>query len=245
MLCPMIIRRTLLACLIPTLAMGCGGGSDPGAATGGTGTGTGTSTNTSTSATSTSAGGSSTTGTSATTTGTSTTSTGTTGSTTNGAGGTGGGGTPTGPLPADESAASITAFLQSSGYTDASWLSIHQAPTPSEEGSVSPHGTVRVYMSPALVAARQANPNLNEAPTDQGVMAVKEMYDDAQALVGHAVLYYPQQGSVFYYCYGPAGRCSSESGEATMAAPEWGAPSASAVSSCRFCHGGNIFTELP
>src|SRR5690606_28251032 len=198
MLWPMIVHRNSLGLLTLTLAMACGESSDPpgdmGTSTGTNNTsGGGGSTTTGTSATTTGTSATSTTtGTSATTTATSATSTGTTGSTSSGAGGTGGS-LPTGPLPADESAASITTFLQSAGYTDASWLAIHQAPTPSEEGSVSPHGTVRVYMSPALVAARTANPDLNQAPTDQGVMAVKEMYDDAQALVGHAVLYYPQQ----------------------------------------------------
>lgn len=75
-------------------------------------------------------------------------------------------------------------------------------------------------------------------------MAVKEFYDDAGNLVGHAAIYYPADAPV-YYCYGPAGRCYSSSADTTMDAPEWFEAGTGATSQCGTCHGGAIYTEMP
>jgi hypothetical protein len=76
-------------------------------------------------------------------------------------------------------------------------------------------------------------------------MAVKELYDEAQTVIGHAVMYYQQEGSLVYYCYGPAAACSGTEADTTIDAPAWGVATDQAVSQCRACHGGNVFTELP
>jgi len=144
-------------------------------------------------------------------------------------------------VPPDGSAASITAFLDAESYKDAAWLSVHDAPSAAQPGS--PHGEVKVYLSPELVAFRQANDDLLDAPAVPGSMAVKELYD-AGTVVGKAVIFYPG-ADVVYYCYGPAGRCASGSLETTSATALWGEERATPVSQCNVCHGGNVFTELP
>lgn len=145
-------------------------------------------------------------------------------------------------VPADGSAEAISAFLEAEGYKEAGWVSVHDAPVPPSIGT--PHGTVRVYMSPALVAFRQSNPDVLEEPAVPGAMAVKEMFDDAETLVGKAVIFYPES-DVIYYCYGPDGRCSSGRPATTIDAPQYGDASASAVGQCNVCHSGLVFTELP
>jgi len=179
--------------------------------------------------------GASTTG--ASTTGASTTGASTTSSATSTTGGSGG------SVPADGSAAAITAFLEAEGYKAEGWVSVHDAPVPPSVGT--PHGTVRVYMSPALVAFRQSNPDLLEEPAVPGAMAVKEMYDDAGAtLVGKAVTFYPAN-DVVYYCYGPESRCASGRPATTIDAPEYGDEDGDSVGQCDVCHSGLVFTELP
>ncbi len=146
-------------------------------------------------------------------------------------------------VPADGSAEAITAFLEAEGYKAEGWVSVHDAPVPPSVGT--PHGTVRVYMSPALVAFRQGNPDLLEEPAVPGAMAVKEMYDDAGAtLVGRAVTFYPAN-DVVYFCYGPDGRCASGRAATTIDAPEYGDEDGESVKSCNVCHSGLVFTELP
>lgn len=146
-------------------------------------------------------------------------------------------------VPPDGSAEAITAFLEAEGYKEGGWLSVHDAPVPPSVGT--PHGMVRVYMSPALVAFRQSNPDLLEEPAVPGAMAVKEMYDDAGAtLVGKAVTFYPAS-DVVYFCYGPEGRCASGRPATTIDAPEYGDEDGDSVGQCDVCHSGLVFTELP
>ncbi|HEU5076264.1 MAG TPA: hypothetical protein VFU02_18855, partial [Polyangiaceae bacterium] len=203
----------LYAALLLGLAFGCsddsGDGSESTSTTNATTTGTSTT-------------GTSTTGTTG-TTGTSTTGTATSTSTsvTNTASSTATATSTTGgdsSVPADSSAAAIAAFLEAEGYKESGWVSVHDAPVPPSVGT--PHGTVRVYMSPALVAFRQSNPDLLEEPAVPGAMAVKEMYD-GETIVGKAVTFYPAD-EVFYFCYGPDGRCASGRAATTIDAPEWG-----------------------
>lgn len=144
-------------------------------------------------------------------------------------------------VPADGSAESITAFLESEGYKDTGWVSVHDAPVPESPGS--PHGDVRVYLSPALAEFKTANPDPLDEPSVPGAMAVKELYDGT-TVVGKAAIFYPAS-DVVYYCYGPAGRCATGHDATTIDAPEWGDGSASAVGQCDTCHAGLVFTELP
>jgi hypothetical protein len=146
-------------------------------------------------------------------------------------------------VPPDGSAAAIAAFLEAESYKEQGWVSVHDAPVPPSQGT--PHGTVRVYMSPALVAFRQGNPDLLEEPAVPGAMAVKEMYDDAgTTLVGKAVTFYPAN-DVFYFCYGPEGRCASGRPASTIDAPDYGDEDGDSVSQCDVCHSGLVFTILP
>ena len=235
----MVLLRPQAGLLVLILSLGCSESTDPTTVTGATGsTPVTASASSGGSMTSGGVGGSTAASTTATSSSSATASSSETASASTGAATTGG----SASLPADPSAAGITAFLQASGHTDPSWLSVHDTPTTAE---IPWHGgAVRVYMSPALVEARTQNPDPLVAPAAPGVMAVKEFYDEANALVGASVIYYPD-ATLYYYCYGPAGRCSGESPDTTMDAPIWGEASAEAVSSCRGCHAGNIFTELP
>ena len=231
----------LSAAMLLGFAFGCSddSGDDPNT-TGTMGTGTMTTAATSTVTTGT-ATGTGTTGTA--TTGTATTGTANVTSTvtaTNTATSTTGGSD--GSVPADGSQAAITAFLEAEGYKGEGWVSVHDAPVPPTQGT--PHGNVRVYMSPALVTFRQGNPDLLEEPAVPGAMAVKEMYDDASTLVGKAVTFYPAN-EVVYYCYGPDGRCASGRPATTIDAPEYGDEDGDSVDQCDVCHSGNVYTELP
>lgn len=145
-------------------------------------------------------------------------------------------------MPMDGSAESISVFLEAEGYKDAGWVSVHDAPAEATVGS--PHGRVRIYLSPALAAFRETNPDVLEEPAVPGAMAVKEFYDDASAIVGKAAIFYPAT-DVVYYCYGAEGRCTSGRPATTIDAPDWGDEDAAPVSLCDGCHSGLVFTELP
>ncbi len=165
---------------------------------------------------------------------------GTSGATTSsGAGGTAGTGAGDPSLPADDSAAAITAFLESRGFEQEGWVTVHPAPEEPMGLSSSPHGLVQVYLSGAVVDFKTQEPDAAVSPAVPGAMAVKEFYDDQQSVVGYAAMVHLQDTWV-YYCYGASGRCASGSSETTSDAPMYGD-----VSDCRFCHGGNVFTALP
>jgi hypothetical protein len=147
-------------------------------------------------------------------------------------------------LPASETAEAITAFLQAGGHQGEGWTS--QTDQPREASSaVSPHGRVRVYTNDTLVTSLAAGnggfgseSGIQHTP---GSMAVKEMYDGADTLVGVAVLLKEQavDGVWVMYCYGPDTRCTSGV-SGTAEAPWFGVDDIS----CGGCHGGNIFTGL-
>lgn len=155
-------------------------------------------------------------------------------------GGTAGTGMTDTSVPPSDSMEDIYAFLESGGYEQEGWLSALDTPREPEAGSTSPHGMVRVYLSPAVVEFKQMEPDAGVSPAVPGAMAVKEFYDDPQGSpLGFAVLYY-FGGSWTYYCYGPAGRCAGGTSESTSDTALYGD-----VSDCRFCHGGNVYTSLP
>jgi hypothetical protein len=105
-----------------------------------------------------------------------------------------------------------------------------------ERTSVSPHGRVRVWLDRAAVRA-------DGGALGPDAMAVKEMFDAADQLVGRAVILQPGSAvrDVLYWCVGPAGRCSDTDPELTLANPLYGGT----TTSCAGCHGGVIFTTLP
>ena len=140
-----------------------------------------------------------------------------------------------GSYPTDSSADGIAAYLASGAYREAPWIS--ETDTPRERTSdVSPHGRVQVWGNDVLVASQQAgNGELGGTPHDVGSMAVKEMVDDADALVGVAVMLKLDSDWV-YYCEGPADRCG-----VTGSTPVWGT---GLDTECGFCHGGIIFNAF-
>ena len=74
-------------------------------------------------------------------------------------------------------------------------------------------------------------------------MAVKEMFDASEQLVGHAVLLKSSSGTAregwTSYCYGPADRCLSGSSSITAQNPMYN------HGDCVGCHGGFFFTRIP
>lgn len=141
----------------------------------------------------------------------------------------------TGAPPSDTSSNGLAAFVASDAYAASPWKSETAAPRAAAT-TASPHGRVRVWLDPT---AASATPYTVVA----GAMAVKEMVDDTDQLVGHAVLL--QNGTaardVLYWCVGPAGRCANGEPEHTAANPLYGGSS----TVCAGCHGGLIFTRLP
>jgi hypothetical protein len=141
-----------------------------------------------------------------------------------------------GALPTGESSASIQSFLDEEAYTGAGWTAETSEPR-AASNVVSPHGSVRVYLNGAAAASPRDN------VAQENASAVKELYDDADALVGIAMIWQTGTTSsdVLYYCFGPAGRCSTASPERTKADPILGF---GVNVDCGSCHGGTIFTEL-
>jgi hypothetical protein len=122
-------------------------------------------------------------------------------------------------------------------FTGTGWTA--ETTEPREASSVvSPHGDVRVYLNDEAVTAQTG---AGEYPLN--AMAVKELYDGT-TVVGYAVMLKSTEGpgtnTWTYWCYGPAGRCSTGSEEATVEAPIYGTPD----SNCGACHGGTIFTMI-
>lgn len=172
------------------------------------------------------------------------------GGATGGASGSGGdatGGTGGGLVdgPADGSQQSIAAYLTAEQYKTGPWTPETAGPRDASDAT-SPHGRVRVYLNDTVVQSIAAgNGELTERiPHTTGSMAVKEFYDDADTLVGIAAMYKQDGGFTdwAYYCWGPQGRCGTETGTVEEDEPVYGI--ASAVG-CGFCHGGVVFTPPP
>ncbi len=138
----------------------------------------------------------------------------------------------------------MTAFITSEGYKGEGWVAETEAPR-DQSMSVSPHGRVRVHQTQILLDSLEVGNggigSTSGVPHPTGSMAVKEMYDDADTLVGAAVLYKYNDESAGWamWCYGPAERCATGVGETTADAPYYGLNPID----CGACHGGNIFTS--
>lgn len=145
-----------------------------------------------------------------------------------GTGGTGagtGGGT-SGQTPADDSEASIAAFLAAGTYK--TWTA---DPAPRPDTSFGTHSDLlRVYFNDSAAAASGA-----EAPP--GSMAVKELYSDATTLVGKAVSLRNADGSWTFYCDATDVTACGASSDAVSPAYN--------DSNCVFCHGNTMLAPVP
>lgn len=148
-------------------------------------------------------------------------------------------------VPAAQTQEAYEAFLNAGDYTKNGWISDGAGPR-MESTAVSPHDRVRVWYSPKLQESFDAG---NGLATDDPAhfidsMAVKELYDESDTLVGRASFWKVEDGKApntwIYYCRGPAGRCYSNS-PAFDATPLYkkGEPQ------CGTCHGGFVFTTPP
>ena len=157
-------------------------------------------------------------------------------------------GSGSGAAPASASLADISAFLESGGYKKDPWISDVATPRPGSTGTQHGDG-IRVWQNPILVAAmrgghdgRTGNPK-----PDVGSMAVKEMYDASNQLIGLAAALRTADTNTWdswtYFCYAPGGRCTS--GDVDKSAPLYGNGNATKTQPCVICHDGTIFTKIP
>lgn len=139
-------------------------------------------------------------------------------------------------VPSDTSEEGIRAFLEGKQYM--SWLFQTDAPRP-REYQTSPHDRVRVAFSERLVTAKQAGIDGDPDTYPAGSMAVKEMYDEEDNLVGIAAILKMKDGkglpTWLYFCDAPDERCVNG-----RTGPFYGQ-----VSDCNFCHGEFIYTSPP
>jgi hypothetical protein len=124
----------------------------------------------------------------------------------------------------------------SEGYKTTGWTPDATTPRGPVNAS-SPHGDVIVYMNDVASAGAPLMPAV-------GAMAVKELYE-AGMLVGIAVMWKTEDSTMSsawtYYCYGPEGRCYTDSADFTASAPAY-AQGMNGDTSCVFCHGGQFFS---
>ncbi len=151
-----------------------------------------------------------------------------------------------GNVPTDGSADAIAAFLAAEQYTGDGWRAETAAPRPPAFAS-SPHARVRVFLNDTLVASQAAgNGELDSPPHTPLSMAVKELYDESDARVGIAAIFRTEAGpspdATAYFCFGPAGRCATDSPAFPETAPAYGR---GLTLECGACHGGTFYTELP
>lgn len=141
--------------------------------------------------------------------------------------------------PADSSAAGIAAFLDAGTWREAPWVAETDAPR-EPTSQVSPHDRVQVWLNDVLVESQEAgNGAFGGSAHPVGSMAIKEMFDEADAPDGVAVMLKLEGDAAewVYYCDGPDLRC----GVSPPTDPSWGVGSAS---ECSFCHGGLVFNTL-
>lgn len=164
---------------------------------------------------------------------------------TGGSGGTGGGASGSGGAAADPTVpamltqAAWESWLTAMSYTQNGWVS--ETPAARDPGAVTPHGRVRVWFNPTLVASFAAGNGamIGSPPHSVNSMSVKELYD-GDTLVGHAAALKLDAtsggGGWQYYCKGPADRCFTGNDPAT-------ALFAKGDLNCGSCHGGLVFTK--
>jgi hypothetical protein len=157
-------------------------------------------------------------------------------------------GSGSGAAPASASLADISAFLESGGYKKDPWIS--DVATPRKGSTGTQHGDgIRVWQNPTLVAAMRGGHDgrMGNPKPDVGSMAVKEMYDASNQLIGLAAALRTADTNSWdswtYFCYAPGGRCTS--GDVDKSAPLYGNGNATKTQPCVICHDGTIFTKIP
>jgi hypothetical protein len=154
-----------------------------------------------------------------------------TGGAASGSGGAAGGGSDS---PSDTTQAGIEAFLSSTDYRDAGWVSDTAAPHPAVEAT-SPHGRVQLWFNGTL------RRGASQTPRPSGSMIVKELYDAGTNVIGHAVMVRSTAttNQWIYYCV------ASENGRCTMSSMA-NTPSYSLGTGVCSCHGaGTVITPIP
>jgi hypothetical protein len=153
-------------------------------------------------------------------------------------------------LPATDSQADITAFLDSGAYKRSPWISETATPRAGTVGTQH-SSKVRVWENPTAVASLKGGRDGRDGHPypDKWSMAVKELYDDTSGeFVGAAVSFKTMDGADMgawtYYCYGPENRCSPH-GPAPKNMPIYSKGSAVPGRDCGFCHGFSIYTIPP
>jgi hypothetical protein len=145
-----------------------------------------------------------------------------------------------GATPADSSEDAIAAYLQAGTYKQAPWISETAAPR-AETSTTSPHDRVRVWMNDTLVASQAAgNGEFGGAAHTAGSMAVKEFYDEADMLLGEAVMLKVPGAAMNWVFY-----CDSTAPERCGIEDTLPFYSDSSNFACNGCHGGLIFNQAP
>lgn len=145
-----------------------------------------------------------------------------------------------GNYPQTPSEAAISAFIADGAHRGDGWSADTEAPR-ERNSDVSPHGRVQVWLNDELVASAAAgNGAYGGTAHDAGSMAVKELYDEADVLLGAAVML-KLEGDAYewaYWCDGPEDRCGVTTAPTD---PYYGV---ARDAECSFCHGGLIFNLL-
>ena len=100
---------------------------------------------------------------------------------------------------------------------------------------------MQVWLNETLLdSQRTGNGGFMGSAHTTGSMAIKELYDSSDDLIGEAVMLKIDgvAASWVYYCRGPADRCGFTEGDS----PHYGV---AYDSECYYCHGGEIFNEPP
>lgn len=144
-----------------------------------------------------------------------------------------------GSFPADSSAEGIAAFVDEGAWREDPWTAESEAPR--EASSVtSPHDRVQVFLNDVVTASAADGEGIDgTTPYDPGSMVVKVLVDEADTVVGHAVMLKIEGGFAdwVYWCKGPASRCGADGDDTST----WGV---GLDTSCGYCHGGNVFNLL-
>lgn len=140
-------------------------------------------------------------------------------------------------FPADTSQAGIKKFLEEETYKSAPWR-FDPAPRGTDD-IVSPHKRMRVYFNPSAASSIEAGNGPDTVPHPEGAMVIKELYDDQDAIVGHAVSLKvgkaDRDEDWLYYCDGPSDDCGAST------TPVYGP----GEFECHGCHNGSYFAPLP
>lgn len=143
-----------------------------------------------------------------------------------------------GAWPRDTSESGIAAYIAAGAYREAPWVAETDAPREANSG-VSPHGRVRVWFNDVLADSQRAgNGEVGGTPHPEGAMTVKELYDDADTVLGVAVML-KLEGAAdqwVYTCDETTSRCGSAD------VPVYGV---GLDTDCGFCHGGVVFNSAP